>query len=160
MQRFFKLFFFLSEYKGRACTLRKAWKVLKKKHEEMLAVALCFCRGMGGSWAEDHQSVRGSEYHRACKEETSWGDHEQLEETPRCLAWVECLGLPRAALDATLSAFPEVGPLNLRAFILPSEVRSELEGAQSRGNTTPRSSFLGSPLQSAFSPFSKSILSR
>lgn len=72
---------------------------------------------MGGSLAEDRQSVRGSEYHGVCKEETSWGDHGQLEET---------LGLPRAVLDATLSAFREVGPLNLRAFILPSEVGSEL----------------------------------
>lgn len=104
----------------------EAWKVLKKKHEEMLAVALCFCRGMGGSWAEDRQSVRGSECHGVCKEETSWGDHGQPEETRRCLAWVGCLGLPRAVLDATLSAFHEVGPLNLRAFILPSEVGSEL----------------------------------
>lgn len=63
----FKLCFFSSEYKGRACALWKAYKVLKTKHEEMLAVALCVCRVMGGSQAEDCQSVRHSEYHRGVR---------------------------------------------------------------------------------------------
>ena len=54
---------------------------MKTKHEEMLAEALCFCRGMSGSWAEDCQSVSCSEYHRGVRrrwvEEVlrGWGRH-------------------------------------------------------------------------------------
>lgn len=123
------------------------WKVLEKKQEEMLSVPVFFCLGMCGSWVGEHQSKRGGEHPRTCKEEPA-------EETAR--GW-------RGHLDALLRlrawGFQGVGPLNLRASIVPSGVctftnRSELF-AQSREFPSHSSS-----VQSAFRPSPKSILSK